>query len=238
MERPPRELLFDIETSNLFGDMGALLTFGYQWRGEMKKPIAISIHDYPLFKKEPWNDKRLVMDAYKILSQADSLIFHYGDDFDLPFFKTRLIEHGKYFPKKHTVDTCKAAWRHLKLSARLENLAEFFEITPKVKVKKRTWKQAGFGGKKALEELRVRCIGDVQTLGEAVEVMTPYLKLINRNLFFKEKGCPNCGSKRIRVDEKKYYASDAKIRQTYECQECKTRIKGEAINSAGVFRHE
>lgn len=233
----PRELVFDIETTNLNADIGVMLTFGWHWRGEKEKARAISIHDFPLFKIRPWDDSEIVREAHKIMSEADSLIYHYGDDFDLPFVKTRMLKIGKYFPRRHTVDTCKVAWRHLKLSARLANLAEFLGVTPKKNVPKEVWKKAGFGDIKSLEILRKRCVGDVVTLEEITERLTPYIKFINRNLFFDEKGCPNCGSKRIRRDGKKYFASTATMRQTYECQECNTCFQGEVINSIGPYKH-
>lgn len=237
MEKHAKELLFDIETTNLKADMGIMLTFSYKWRGSKSKPNVMSIHEFPLFKEAPWDDSQLVLAAYDVLKEADSLIYHYGDEFDLPFFKTRLIKCGKYFPRTHTVDTCKVAWRHLKLSARLQNLAEFFELPElKMHISKEVWKRAGFGNIEALETLKERCRSDVDILDMVADKLAPYCKFINKNLFYKDKGCPNCGSKRIQSNGRKYYATDATLRRHYECQECWTVFRGEVISNSGNYR--
>lgn len=236
-ERPPIERQFDIETTNLQADMGVMLTFAHMDRGN-KKPTVKSIHDFPLFKREPWNDEMLVRYAHEKLSEADSLIAHFGDGFDIPFVKTRMLKIGLHLPRKHTVDTCKVAWKHLKLSARLDNLAEFLGLTPKVKVPKDVWKRAGFGEIKALEFLKKRCGGDVITLDEIVTKMLPLCKMINKNLFYADKGCPQCSSKRIRRDGAKWCPTGQSLRQTYECQECGSCFRGELLSSPGPFRQE
>ncbi len=72
-----RLCFFDIEASNLNANFGYMLSFGWKFQDE-KSAKVISIADYPLFEKDPTNDKRLVKDAAEILNGADIVCGHYS----------------------------------------------------------------------------------------------------------------------------------------------------------------
>ena len=59
------------------------------------KVKAVSIlDDKTRFKKDPMDDYVVVHRTYEALHDADLLIAHYGDRFDMPFFNARAIKHG------------------------------------------------------------------------------------------------------------------------------------------------
>lgn len=62
---------------------------------------GISIND--LFGMPTWNDVAPIV--YKILSRADLLVAHNGNEFDLPFIKKELERVGLKMPEKPSVDT-------------------------------------------------------------------------------------------------------------------------------------
>lgn len=122
----------DIETSDLKGDYGMILT--YSILPEDSDEILCST----IKQKEMWSgkfDRRIVSDLCKDLAKFDRLITFYGARFDIPFIRTRALRYNIPFPGyadiKHTdvFDTIK---RKFKLRRRsLQVACDFFQIPSK-----------------------------------------------------------------------------------------------------------
>ena len=87
-----------------------IICASYKWLGQ-KTIYNISIlDDMKRFKKDPTDDKYMVKEFRKILDQADMLVYHNGDKFDLRFLNTRTVLHGLPPPPPiPTMDTLKVA---------------------------------------------------------------------------------------------------------------------------------
>ena len=112
-----RRLFWDIETSpnivlswrvgrkvNLDYDNilheRAVICIGYKWEGE-NEVGALS------WDKEQ-GDMAMLSRFADIAGEADEMVAHNGDSFDLGWFKTRCLLHGiQTFPEYKTVDTLK-----------------------------------------------------------------------------------------------------------------------------------
>jgi hypothetical protein len=116
-------LLFDIETApNLayvwdkyeqdviaFKKERYMLSFSYKWLGDAK------IHAYSLpmfkgYKKNPEDDKELVRKLHQLFEDADIIVAHNGDNFDIKMANAAFARHGLTPPAPYkTVDTLKVA---------------------------------------------------------------------------------------------------------------------------------
>ena len=119
-------LLFDIETApNLgyvwgkweqdvieFDRQWYMLCFCAKWLGD-KKVMTHALPDFSLYKKDPENDKELVKKLWELFNEADIIIAHNGDEFDIKKSNARFIYHG-FTPNPHykTIDTKKIAKKY------------------------------------------------------------------------------------------------------------------------------
>jgi uncharacterized protein YprB with RNaseH-like and TPR domain len=216
---PPKILLFDIETTGLRADFGNLLGCCWLWYGE-KKVHTLSIVDTEAYARgEPWDDGELVKKIYELLLEADYIVFHYGDRFDLKFVKSKMIRHGLYMPKVQTVDTWMVARTNLLLQRNsMDNLADFFETSRKGKVAKKEWMMAGYGKRSSINKIMKYCKQDIVTLLGVFEILKPYCSNINYNLHYNQDGCPRCGSLNLIKQGFKYTAA-GKV-QKMQCTDC------------------
>ena len=208
-----------------------MLCFAYQWYGD-KTVYMETIRDTKAFKSgKPWQDGELVKRLYDILMQADSVVYHFGDRFDLKFFKTRLLELGLYFPKVHSVDTWKIAKNHLLLqSNRMANIADFLGGEQKSGVSKRDWIKSNGYHEPSLKKLEAYCKQDIRTLHGVFEKLKPYCNVINHNNFYNTEGCPKCGSKDFKMSGHRYTAN-GKI-QRLVCHTCGTWFDATRLKTA------
>ena len=223
----PRVLIWDIETAGVQGlcaDRGFVVCFGWKWLGE-KETHCITVKDYP--GKDIHDDTALLKAAIEILSEADSLVAHYGEKFDRPYVEARL-RRARLTPIPNTrqVDTCLIARKKLKLSSnRLGNLAEFFQV-PVKKMEKRGgwpdwWMGALRGDTVSIAKMAVYCKQDVDCLEQIYLVMRPIIPnkyLFNHNVGAESWSCVGCGEHRKRY--LRQYYSATRMYQRYQCLSC------------------
>lgn len=78
-----------------------VITIAWKWEGESK------VH--ALTWDENQDDRKMLIEFAKVAHEADELIAHYGDGFDMPWFRTRCLIHGLTpLPAYKTIDT--KAW--------------------------------------------------------------------------------------------------------------------------------
>lgn len=134
-------LLFDIETSPLIGytwgtfdqnviqvkDEWTLLSFAYKWFGS--KEVFCKT------RKGEKTDKALTKQLWHVMSEADIIIGHNGDAFDIKKAQAKFLEHGlpPLKPFK-SIDTLKVARQRFKLTSnRLDSLGELLGLGRKLK---------------------------------------------------------------------------------------------------------
>jgi DNA polymerase elongation subunit (family B) len=153
------------------------------------------------------NDRRITSKLFRLLSEADIVVAHNGDGFDLPTILGRGLVHGLTPPAPYlTVDTCRVARRRFRFTQNsLANLAEELGCAHKEKHKKfpgfELWTECMAGNAAAWDEMRVYNIADVTVLEEVYLKMRPYINdHPNVVHHVAEKGnvhCPKCGSTNI-----------------------------------------
>ena len=110
-----------------------MLSFAYKWQGSDKIHIH-ALPDYPLFKKDKENDKHLIEDLHDLFDEADVLIAHNGDRFDIRKSNARFITQGLRPPSPYkSIDTLKAARRFFQFdSNKLNDLGQYLGVGRKL----------------------------------------------------------------------------------------------------------
>jgi len=231
--RKPKILLIDIETfPNLITSWGLMVPGGYlspenivrersiicvsyKWLGEKK------VYSLCVDAGTPFSDFGLVGTLVDILHEADAVVAHNGDRFDLPWIRTRAIYHGyRPTPPIIQIDTKKLAKKRFNFNSnKLEYLANFLGLGAKIKTDFTLWKECMNGDKKALETMTKYCQHDVELLEKVYLLLAPYVPTtINRRLFVERPVCPTCESDLVQCRGFAYL----KVRkyQRYWCMDC------------------
>lgn len=204
-------LFLDIEATDLEADIGNVLSIGYKWAHEEKTHV-LSILDYP--GKKINDDSRLLAKFRPVFEEADIVVHHFGDFYDIPFLQTRMLVHGMQpLPKVATVDTWRIAKKRLKFGS--NRLARILEVLgcpyEKSPVKLSLWADARCGNKKAMKyviehnRLDVLVLEWVFNKTKAVWDQMPRVYVAQ-----SERTCPTCGkeaghSKGLRAASKHQY---------------------------------
>lgn len=235
-----RILIFDIESSPLLGYAYGiyeqniikvvrephLMSFAYKWYGE-KKIHCHALPDYPLYKKEPYNDRELVKDLHALLDKADIVIAHNGNSFDIKVSNSRfLINKLDPISNYITIDTLREARKRFKFSSnKLTDLAMYAGVGSKIENKKDLWFNCLIGDMKSWGQMKKYNTHDVYLLEGIYEWMKPWIKHPNLNIFNGTvASCPKCLSTKIIHYGKRYSTSG--IYQRYKCKMCGNDILG------------
>lgn len=201
------ELYFDIEIlpqhfMTLFGaDRSTLCSFGYR-TSSMKKAKTIDLLDFqkccPTCKKmdNPFDEEKIVKAAHKIMSNAKKCIGHYSDKFDFKYMNTKFMQYN--LPPINYValeDTWKIARSGLKLSSnRLDNIARFFKLAPKLETEVIWWYYIIMGKQSYMKKMSKYCRQDVDTLYEVHQKIKALKKNV-RSTGDSPGHCPECNKK-------------------------------------------
>lgn len=234
----PRVLFWDIETSHnvvamfdLFQDHTShdnilqekyIICAAYKWKGEKKVSSVSVLDDAERFNRSHIDDYHVVKTLHDVLSEADVIIAHYGDKFDVKMFNARAVFHGlKPLPPVIQVDTHKMARRRFKFNSnRLDYLGKYFGLGSKIKTDLSLWLRCLKGDRAAVKEMVRYNKGDVTLLEKIYYKLLPYsLLAINMNLF-KDGGeaCPSCGSSNIQHRGFRY--TKTRKYKRMQCQDC------------------
>lgn len=149
------------------------MSFSAKWLGEDE-----------IFYEECRNskDKVLIEKLVYLLNEADVVVAHNGDKFDLPKIKGRALVHGIDPPSPYrTVDTVKVARKNFGFSSNsLEYLSDVLDLKVKKKNHKKfpgweLWLECLKGNEEAWKEMREYNIDDVIALEEIYLKMLPYI---------------------------------------------------------------
>jgi len=229
-----KRLYFDIETSpniGMFWSAGykqridysniikerAIICICYKWEDEKEV--------YSLTWDSKQNDKKMLEDFIKVANQADELVGHNGDKFDLTWIRTRCLYHGiQMFPKYTTIDTLKVARSKFRFNSnRLDYIAKFLGIGSKIKTEFNLWKDIVLNkDKKALDYMVKYCKMDVSLLEQVHKKLSTHIdnKTHYGVIFGQDRGsCPECGSDDLTISKRRTTASGLKKIQ-YKCKTC------------------
>lgn len=225
-----KRLFFDIETSpniGLFWTAGYKLNIGhdniikeraiicicYKWAGEKE------VHSLTWDAKQ--NDKSLLEKFIKIANEADELVGHNGDKYDLPWVRTRCLYHGlSLFPSYTTIDTLKYARSKFKFNSnKLDYIAQFLGLGAKISTGFNLWKDIVLNkDKKAMDQMVEYCKGDVILLEKVYNKLAPHFP--EKTHASEDKtDCPTCGSNKWTFTKRRMSALGT-TRVQMQCKKC------------------
>lgn len=229
-----KRLFFDIETSpnivyswrigynlnitpeNII-DERKIICISYKWESDEK------IHTLTWDKNQC--DKKMLKEFITVANQADELIAHNGDRFDIKWIRTRCIYHRiPMFPNYKTLDTLKKAKSGFNFNSnKLDYIAQYLGVGAKVKHSGfDMWKGVMMNDKTALSEMVHYCEGDIIVLEDVFLTMQSYIKqnthagVLNNNLKYS---CPCCSSEQITLLKNNVTAMGT-IKRLIECNDC------------------
>lgn len=241
-------LLLDIETAPLVGQAWGkydqnilkiirpsfMLSFAYKWLGE-KKVYCKALPDYSGYDKNKVDDKYLVQDLWKLFDEADIIVAHNGDQFDIKKSYARFAVHDLPAPRPvKTIDTKKIAKKHFRLDSNsLSDLGQFLDLGVKIPTGGfDLWDQCIGGDLAAWTRMRDYNVRDVRLL-ELV-----YLRIRsysdnhpNLNLYqdpeHPPENCPVCESSN--TVKRGYHTNKVQVRQQHVCKDCRSWFLGKTI---------
>ncbi len=215
-------LLFDIETAPNLGyiwgkyeqdvldyvEEGYMLCFAYKWLGE-KDTICL---------RAKGNRTKLVKALWKLFNEADVIIAHHGDQFDIKKANAYFAKAGLPPPSPYkTVDTKKVAKRYFKFNSnKLDDLGNYLGLGRKLQTGGfELWKGCMRNDKKSWAKMMEYNCQDVILLEEV------YIKLLPWITNHPDRGqnleCPNCKGK---TERRGFSITRIGRKQRYQCQEC------------------
>lgn len=154
----------DIETSNLKASIGIMLSWAIKGRDGKSNGAIISKEDI----YSGIYDGKLLELLIEDMNNYDLLFTYYGTRFDIPFIRTRCLEHDIRFPVYRELshkDLYYMVRSKLKLhNNKLATVCEFLKITGKTPVRPKLWREAMYGNEEALKRVYKHNIEDVKIL--------------------------------------------------------------------------
>lgn len=218
-----RTLIYDIECSDLSPDRGRLFAFCYKWLGE-KKVTVLALVDY----NKPCeccglmrlDDRQLVKDAHKVMSQADVTLTFNGRNFDDKYMATKFMR-GRLHPlgKIRAIDLYQVARSSMRLSRKsLANISKYLNLKhQKTSLDWDLWDRASEGDASAHRYIKAHGAADVLVTEELyLDHLRPYVP--NHPFLFEDREpCQRCGG-RMKRDKKITTLSAPKVQ--YRCTKC------------------
>lgn len=237
----PKILIFDLETAPLKGYVWSrwqqnvypaqlvsdwfLLTWSAKWL------YSSEIMSGKLTSKEVFaeNDKRIVKKLWKLVDEADIIIAHNGDRFDVPKLNSRFLVNGLKPPSAYkTIDTLKTARSQFGFSSNaLAELGKILGLGGKLSTGFELWAKCMNGDEDAIAYMQKYNDQDVVLLEEIYLALRPYMRSHPNSAVYNDDAelkCSLCGSTHIH-NEGFYYTNTAKFNQ-YRCDSCSGLSRG------------
>lgn len=258
-KRKPKILLWDLETShNLVASFTlrpeyihysnilkerSIICGAWKWLGDKKIDSISVIDNLATFKKNRHDDYYIVAKLKTILEEADVIIAHNGDKFDLKYFNTRCLYHGlSPIAKPITIDTYKVVKRHFNLNSnRLDYLGRYLGLGEKIKTSNDMWLAVvdeNVSVKDAIKLIKLMVTynkQDVNLLEKIYLKLRPYMdNHPNANLFIESKVpvCPSCSS--VHLQSRGYRRTRTSMFRKFHCQDCGAWSSGESVKTSKV----
>jgi hypothetical protein len=171
------------------------------------------------------------------MSEADILVGHNIDKFDVKKCKTRFAAHGlPVLPKIRTADTYKIARNEFSFSSnRLDYICKYLGIDGKFDTSKGLWEREARGGEEGYEavvEMYEYNKQDVRINEELYLKLRPWdkkhpnISLLVNDGKGGDKACPKCGSTHLHKKDERFIKSAGGRFQRYDCQGCGSVVRG------------
>ena len=198
-----------------------MLSFSVKW-ADKKKVEVYGLPDFPNYKKNREDDKALCQVLWNVLNEADLVVAHNGDRFDLRVANARFLVHGFTPPEPYrTVDTLKVIKKYFFLNSnKLDDICRNLGIGTKIQTGGfGLWLDVMAGDEKAWAKMKRYNQHDVRLL-ESVYNKIKAWHGAHPNIAIKTDGirCPACSSTAV---QKRGFAYTATTKsQRYQCGNC------------------
>jgi uncharacterized protein YprB with RNaseH-like and TPR domain len=228
-------LIYDIETTPLVSytwglyeqnvikvkEDWHLLSFAYKWLGDTRVTVK-ALPMYKGYEKNKSNDKALCEDLWKLFDEADVIVAHHGDAFDIKKSNARFIIHGMTPPSPYkTIDTKKVAKKYFKFeSNKLDDLGKYFGLGEKLETGGfSTWLGCMAGDMEMWKKMIKYNRQDVVLLEKIYlrmrDWMTNHPRATDNPI---TSHCPNCGSDHLQ--RRGTIRNKVTTLQRLHCQDC------------------
>ena len=170
------------------------------------------------------NDKRILKSIWKLLDEAEIVIGHNLDRFDIRKLNARFIDNDINPPSPfRSIDTLKVARKEFAfVSYKQDFLTKHFKLEQKLKTSFSLWTSAMKGNQESLDEMAKYNRHDVMGLEQVYLKLRPYIKNHpNLGVLVDMDVCPNCGCEYLDETDSVYFTTANKF-PVYRCQGCKT----------------
>jgi DNA polymerase elongation subunit (family B) len=196
-----------------------MLCWSAKWHGQ--KPMFTGVLD--TFEAIDQDDARIVEELADLIREADIIVGHNLNFFDLPMLNNRLLILGlEPVGVIRTIDTCKLAKQNFRLSYnKLDHLGEILGLGRKIKTDFDLWRSCYHGSEKALNKMLKYNIQDVLLLEGVYDKLLPYVNGTPRQAdpeFDGQTACPHCGS--IDIMKRGTYRTNVSSFQQWQCRSC------------------
>lgn len=206
-----------------------ILSYAYKWSTD-KKVTTVGLIDFPaVFKADIENDRALVGDLWALLNEADIVVAHNGDAFDLAKINSRFLIHDLIPPSPYkTVDTLKIARKVFAFdSNKLDDLGHYLKIGRKLPhTGFHLWKGCMIGDPISWAKMKKYNGHDVELLVKLYYLLrkwAPSHPNVNQG---KLEACPKCGSSK--VQRRGFSFTLLRKKQRFQCQNCFGWFEGSA----------
>ena len=242
-----KRLIFDIEVSPNIGWFwkpehytrvyhdniileGSIICICYKWAGEK------AVHSLTWDSKH--NEKIMLQEFIKVMNEADEVVTHNGDRFDIVWLRTRCLVNGvPMMPDYTSIDTYKEAkYKFNFMSNKLSHIANVCGLGEKLDTGgSKLWKQVLMGetelenkdfwhrlllgnNMSALQKMVRYCKQDVRLLEKVWDKMNPYIKA-KSHFGHSTNTCPECGSSEIIINKHRISAGGLHL-ISFRCKKC------------------
>lgn len=171
------------------------------------------------------NDFCVCQELHEVLSSADVIIAHNGDEYDIKFTKGRMLVHGlPPLPPILSIDTLKVARKQFLLNANnLNYLGNLLKVGNKKPTKQGLWLKVLQGDRSAIKQMVAYNKQDVRLLERVFLKLQPHIADHTNRQLFGESGhgrlsCPRCGSSD--VQSRGVHRALTQTYQRYQCKAC------------------
>lgn len=181
-----------------------IICVSYKWEGEREVTTLRWDKDQ--------NDKALLEKLSKVMEEADEIVGHYGDHFDWPWIRTRILFHKlPPVPVWKTIDTKALASRYFYFNSnKLDYISSFLGHGKKLKTDFNLWVRVDKGERAALDYMCKYCGIDVRRLESVYHDFEPYIPSSTHagvQAGLDKWTCPRTGSTKVKLSKRRVTAS-------------------------------
>lgn len=171
----------------------------WKWHHEVSTYCIKITDDKKQFKADFRNDRIIAVKLHELMEEADIIVAHNGDNFDLKHANNLFRKHGLGpIPKRKSVDTLKVAKQYFSFPGNsLDSLSKRFGSIGKNQ--KPNWHKMTDGDEAEINIAAKYCKNDVRELEVIFNELKPYIQNFPslRNKKERPTECECCGSKRL-----------------------------------------